>query len=34
MAKYLLDIHIFLWWISDAGKLENEEKIIIEVLPD
>ena len=24
MAKYLLDTHIFLWWISDAGQLNKE----------
>ncbi len=24
MAKYLLDTHIFLWWISDADKLSRE----------
>ena len=24
MAKYLLDTHIFLWWISDADKLERK----------
>ena len=24
MAKYLLDTHIFLWWISDAKQLSRE----------
>ena len=24
MAKYLLDTHIFLWWISDAKQLSQE----------
>ncbi len=24
MAKYLLDTHIFLWWMSDADKLSKE----------
>ena len=24
MAKYLLDTHIFLWWISDSGQLSKE----------
>jgi len=24
MAKYLLDTHIFLWWISDAEQLSQE----------
>ena len=24
MAKYLLDTHIFLWWISDAEQLSKE----------
>jgi len=24
MAKYLLDTHIFLWWLSDAKKLSTE----------
>ncbi|RLA69197.1 MAG: PIN domain nuclease [Epsilonproteobacteria bacterium] len=24
MAKYLLDTHIFLWWLSDADKLERK----------
>jgi len=24
MAKYLLDTHIFLWWLSDADQLSQE----------
>ncbi len=24
MAKYLLDTHIFLWWISDSNQLSKE----------
>jgi len=24
MARYLLDTHIFLWWLSDAKKLSKE----------
>ncbi len=24
MAKYLLDTHIFLWWVSDAEQLSSE----------
>jgi PIN domain nuclease of toxin-antitoxin system len=24
MAKYLLDTHVFLWWISDADQLSQE----------
>ena len=24
MAKYLLDTHIFLWWMSDADQLSKE----------
>lgn len=24
MAKYLLDTHVFLWWISDANQLDKE----------
>jgi len=24
MAKYLLDTHIFIWWLSDANRLSKE----------
>ena len=31
MARYLLDIHVFLWWISDAKQLSKE---VFEIVAD
>ncbi len=31
MAKYLLDTHIFLWWMSDADQLSKE---VFDVISD
>lgn len=31
MAKYLLDSHIFLWWVSDAEQLSQE---VFEIISD
>jgi len=31
MERYLLDTHIFLWWISDANRLSQE---VLEVISD
>ncbi len=31
MAKYLLDTHIFLWWISDSNQLSKE---IFDIIAD
>ena len=31
MAKYLLDSHIFLWWLSDADQLSQE---VFDVISD
>jgi len=31
MAKYLLDTHIFLWWMSDAEQLSKE---VFEIITD
>ncbi len=31
MAKYLLDTHIFLWWLSDAEQLSQE---VFDILSD
>ncbi len=31
MANYLLDMHVFLWWMSDADKLSRE---VYEIIAD
>jgi PIN domain nuclease of toxin-antitoxin system len=31
MAKYLLDTHIFLWWMSDAEQLSQE---VLDIIAD